>query len=345
MAGLTPGTTYFFGLKAADEAGNISALSNSPKGITAAVPKDRYEIFGSTEPTIVVVNTYSPLLVSSVNIFGTTNPASGIGVDFTISTFPVGATGQELTKSSETTVNGLANVLLKLGNIPAEYGVTATCASCEVSSRTVTFTCCGKLPNDDFKQYDVRWATHPYNTQTPTYTKTLRRAGCAVSALSTLINHYAEILPGLEISTTNPQKLNDVLETKMNPKGFDFNHDIDFMLVKSTSVSNGKIKYIQQMDYAYPLTDISIQKMRALIDKDIRNGSPVIVAVRRSNETETQKWKHFMLIVGKCGVKYIVSDPASMVGVLFDPTEKIKLQDKSFIGPVVSVRRFSKPSN
>lgn len=140
MAGLMPGTTYFFGLKAADEAGNVSGLSNSPKGITASVPQEKYSISRPPgQPELVVVNTQSNPFVSLVNIFGTTNPASGVAVSFAISVSPEGAIGQELTVlSTNTDSNGFAETRLKLGNIPAEYGVTATCASCEASSNTVS---------------------------------------------------------------------------------------------------------------------------------------------------------------------------------------------------------------
>jgi hypothetical protein len=35
VTGLLPGATYFFGIKTADEAGNVSGLSNSPQGVTS----------------------------------------------------------------------------------------------------------------------------------------------------------------------------------------------------------------------------------------------------------------------------------------------------------------------
>lgn len=295
---------------------------------------------GAAVPQIVNVGAWSAPQVSLVS--SAIEPVSGAKVDFSVSTWPAGAEGQELSKSSETTKNGLADVLLKLGNIPAEYGVAVTCPSCEAGASSHTFTCCGKLPNDDFKQYDVRWATHPYNTQTATYHKTLRRAGCAVSSLATLINYYSIAFPGLGVSTTTPKQLNDVLEGQTNPKGFDSNHDIKFDMVESSSVSNGKITYSQRTDYEYPLSPVSVKKMRKVIDAEINKGSPVIIVVRRSDSSETEEWTHFMLVVGKCGSKYIVSDPASFSETSIDPTEKIKLPDGTFVGPVISVRKFLK---
>ena len=120
IIGLMPGTTYFFAIKTADAAGNISGLSNSPQVVTTSVPKDKYELSGSTVPVIVPVNAWSAPLASLVNIFGSTIPAREIGVDFTISTYPAGAAGFFLSKSSEATnPQGQADVLLRLGDIPA----------------------------------------------------------------------------------------------------------------------------------------------------------------------------------------------------------------------------------
>ena len=340
VGGLAAGTTYYFGIKTADEAGNGSGLSNSPKGITTAVPTEKYEISLSTgDWQIVTISTWSAPLVSFVKIFGTTNPAREIGVSFIVSTYPAGAEGYDLTiLSTNTNSHGFAETQLKLGNIPAEYGVTATCASCEASSATVTFTCCGKLPNDDFKQYDVRWATHPYNTQTPTYTKTLQRAGCAVSVLSTLINHYAETFPELNIPTTTPKALNDVAENQLVPKGFDKRHDLNFLVIESTNVSNAKINFVN--DSPYTVSEYTIAGLRNLIDSDLKNKLPVIAAVKRTKNDKV--WKHFVVIIGKCGNKYIVSDPGNLIGTFFIPEDAITLNDNSTFGPLNDIRRFKK---
>lgn len=238
---------------------------------------------------------------------------------------------------------GLSSNTLMINQVPPyEYRITAICNECRAQMSSVTFTCCGKLPNDDFKQYDVRWKYELYNTTTPLYQKTIGQVGCALTAMATLINYYARNFPELNISATNPKDLNDILENRLNPKGYNSNHDIDFTYIKSKSISNGKIIYLQRKDYSYPLSESSIQEIHALIDEDLTNNLPVIIVVRRTNENETEEWKHFMLVVGKCRDKYIISDPASLVEELFDIKERIKLKNKSFIGPVIGIRRFSK---
>ncbi|MDQ7774357.1 MAG: hypothetical protein RDU13_12660, partial [Elusimicrobiales bacterium] len=59
-------------------------------------------------------------------------------LSFSITRYPPGATGQELTKAGErTSADGLADVQLRLGNIPAEYDVRAECASCDPEAGSV----------------------------------------------------------------------------------------------------------------------------------------------------------------------------------------------------------------
>lgn len=356
LTGLLPATTYFFGIKTADEAGNVSGLSNSPQGVTAAIPVEKYSLskYAPPEPHIVTVNAWSESLVSLVSIFGTTNPASGVKVDFSISTWPAGAQGQELSKSTEVVVNGLADVRIKLGNIPAEYGVTATCNSCEPSASSATFACCGKLPNDDFKQFDLRWATHPYNTQSALYTKNIGQKGCALTSLATVVNYYGIAFAELGISTTNPQRLNDTLVHNLKRKGYGFDdqHRLKFEMVSSTMVSGGKIVFNDRSDYALPLAPSDVENMRFTIDGDLNQRLPVIIAVNRSISVlnqitgiqEIKKWVHFVAVIGKCFDKYIISDPGSRMRKLINLEESTVLDEstQNTFGPVVGLRRFKK---
>lgn len=348
LPGLTPGTTYFFALKTTDEAGNTSGLSNSPKGITAAVPKDKYEIFGSTVPKIVIVNTWSTPLVSLVNIFGTTNPAREIGMSFSVSTYPAGAEGFSLSKSSEATnAQGLADVLLNLGNIPAEYGVTATCGKCEASARSVPFTCCGKLPNDDFKQSSSTWASQHYdnicttvpassnsyrpvykcdaaifnNPQYQKYKFTIRAKGCALSALATLINYYRDAY-SLPISSATPVTLNKYLGDN---SGYDAGGGVYFS--KVSDWSGNRIVYVTpKIDLAQIINGEIVTRgyLIQLVKNELLGNRPVIVRVSSG---------HFILVVGLCGQNFIVSDPGTDQRSLYDPTKAPKL---------TGVRRFKK---
>lgn len=314
LMGLTPGTVYFFAIKTADEAGNISGLSNSPQGITVAVPKDKYEIYGDTKPTIVVVNTWSAPLEGLVNIFGTTNPASGVKVDFSISTWPAGAQGQELSKSTEAAnANGIADVLLRLGNIPAEYDVTAICNSCEASASSVTFTCCGKLTNTDFKQYDIAWSTHSYDDRCHLIGSTvpfncnplsppansvpfnIRQRGCAMTAMANVLNYYHDRY-ALTYATTTPLALNQYLRDNT---GFD-SGDVKFSRVMDYTLSERTVCYSGKTE----LRDTTLNALRNRIDANLAQGNPVILRVPSPTNPS-----HFVVAIGKCEGNYLIADP------------------------------------
>ncbi len=281
----------------------------------------KYSIAKSTgDNQIVAVSSYTAPLAGLVNVSGTTTPANGIGVNFTISTFPAGAVGQELTKSSETTdANGLADVTLKLGNIPAEYGITATCPACEASASTVTFTCCGKLKNDHFSQsHEPNWSYAPYarHTSTETY-GTIGYLGCGVTALATLSNYYAANI-STSIPTTNPGILNTYLREMPGVTGYNASNDVQFSAIGIFSSST--VRYIRDESASVWEEGITRQILIDRTNREILAGRPVIFQIRRLRSDGTFG-PHFIVAVGKCGNNYIISDPIGGEERLYNPTE------------------------
>jgi len=328
----------------------IQAPDDKPYYIARYVAEEpkRYSITADTfTPKIAYVNEYTEPLISTVTIYGTTNPVKEIPVNFTISTYPAGATGQELTIiSTRTNQNGQAMTQLKLGNIPAEYGVTAFCPSCIPEFSSVTFTCCGKLKTDDFKQFDERWkseyydnicSTEPagtgryrpvYSCDDPIFDKpeyrdkkyqfTIWGKGCALSALATLINYYKDKY-NLPISSTTPKDLNNWLSENYSPKKeacFDKNGNLNFYCINS--YTNGKVEFLGFMD----IIDYNREQLINQTNNDINAGLPVILKI--SNPI------HYILVIGKCGVGFIVSDPEGKISI-YDPRG-----NRSIIG----IRRF-----
>ena len=319
LTGLTPGTTYFFGIKATDDAGNVSGLSNSPGGRTS--PAFKYAISRrSVDPQIVNISTWSMPLVSFANIFGTTTPAVDIGINFTISTFPAGAEGFVLSKSSEATnANGFADVLLRLGNIPAEYGVTATCNTCEPSASTATFTCCGKLPSDEFRQGDMRWSTHTLGSYPPA--NTIGRVGCALTSVANMLNFYNTV--STSIARTSPDLLNTAM---IQQNGYNANDDIRWDQVDRFAAGNLIQVDSPDVDQHHSQADII-----RLLDADLALGRPVIL--RGEHPPVGSGRLHFMLAIGKCQDRYIVADPNSPTGIrLYEPNETLL--------PLRGVRRY-----
>ena len=267
---------------------------------------------------IVAVSSYTTPLVGLVN--GTTGPASGIGVNFSISTFPVGAIGQELSRSSGTTdAAGLADVILKLGNIPAEYGVTATCPTCEASASSVTFTCCGKLPNDHFSQtHTPAWSYNQYARHSSTESNTtIGFLGCGVTALATLSNYYAANV-STSIPTTNPGRLNTYLRGLPGVTGYNANNDVEFSAIGVFSSST--VRYIKRESPNIEEAGITRQVLIDRTNREILAGRPVILQIRRLRPNGTFG-PHFILAVGKCGSGYIIADPIGGEERLYNPTD------------------------
>ncbi|MEA3307518.1 MAG: hypothetical protein U9Q34_07015 [Elusimicrobiota bacterium] len=79
-----------------------------------------------------------------------------------------------------------------------------------------------------------------------------------------------------------------------------------------------------------------------MIDSDLKEKLPVIAVVRRKNKSKSKVWKHFVVIIGKCGNKYIISDPGNLIGKTFIPENTITLGNQSAVGPLLDIRRFKK---
>jgi len=257
-------------------------------------------------------------MVSLVTISGTTNPVSDIAINFSISTYPINSTGQQLNKSSETTnQQGLADVKLKLGNIPTEYGVRAECPDCVPELSSVTFTCCGKLLTDHFSQSGIpEWSYNCYanNNCRVTPNATIGYRGCALTALATLINYYARTDPELNISTTNPGQFNEYLRRLPIPQGYDRRNNVNFDAIER--YSNRQIFYLGRYDVGrYHSEEVLIN----MADGLIKAGISLIFCVR----------DHFLLVIGKCGSNFIVSDPAGGMERLYNPDD---LSEREFEG-------------
>lgn len=320
LTGLNPGTSYYLALKTTDEAGNISGLSNSPSGKTSpdfniSISSGDAQIGNVNEPLPV------PLEILIENSAGTPIPWNGI--DFAISTFPAGAAGHTLSKSSDVTIaGGLADTVLTLGNIPADYGVTATCPDCVPEASTVTFKCCGKLKNDDFKQFDVRWSTYAYGAGV---SSTIGGAGCALSALATLSNYYRATV-STAIPATDPARLNTYLEETGG-----YQNGTVVVWSGINQFSGTRINYIR--DGSGDVNVLNTQtELLSRADTDILRRKPVVFRIRH-------RWpdghisSHFIVAVGKCGDEYLISDPGDNTRIRFNPNDP----DFLFVG----IRRFA----
>lgn len=258
------------------------------------------------EPLLTTTGVLSDPLVSYVTD-SEGNAAAGVNLAFSISRYPQGATGQELTKTSELTgESGLADVRLKLGNIPAEYDVKAECQSCTAETSTVTFTCCGKVPNDHFSQGGQMWSSTCYanNNCQIDPDATIGWRGCALTSLATLINYYnSSVYSG--IPRTNPGDLNTYLRDLPGYGGYNRNNDVEFSAIRR--YSSGRVSFVDRYDVDDPY---SRESLLDTADGLIRSGIPLMFRVGGP---------HFILVIGKCGSSFVVADPAGGREYLYNP--------------------------
>lgn len=142
VLGLAPGTTYYFALKTADPAGNVSALSNSPQGVTTGAELALSISTGSNQAGTITKTTRIPLTVKVVDAQGMA--VAGATVTFSTSAAPSGAAGHGLSIVSTTTAqDGTAATILTFGDHVGTYTVTAMCEGCAPGA--VTFNALATL--------------------------------------------------------------------------------------------------------------------------------------------------------------------------------------------------------
>ncbi|MGC8729108.1 MAG: C39 family peptidase [Elusimicrobiales bacterium] len=207
------------------------------------------------------------------------------------------------------------NVISLSHNLLGCY-LTAKCVDCVVEQNSVRFTCCGKLANDHFSQSEVdQWSYDcyaNYEGDCPGNKTSIGFRGCALTSLATLINYYAKEYPELNITPTEPGKLNKWLRDN---EGYDENNNVRFWLFYN--YTRGILDYIN--DDSCNLGDEGCETKRKIIDKmnlELMNKRPLILKIEYSG------FSHYVITTGKCENKYVISDPAGGKEYLYDPYDK-----------------------
>ncbi|MEK7390148.1 MAG: hypothetical protein AAB036_10675 [Elusimicrobiota bacterium] len=142
VMGLFPAATYYFALKAVDEAGNAGALSNTPVMATLGAGWTLTIVRGDGQVGTVTKAAAITLTVQVADASGMA--VAGASVTFSTSAAPAGAAGHRLSVLSTTTAsNGAAASVLTFGDHIGTYTVRAACAGYAPSS--VNFTVAAEL--------------------------------------------------------------------------------------------------------------------------------------------------------------------------------------------------------
>ncbi len=128
-----------------------------------------------------------------------------------------------------------------------------------------------------FRQSDPRWASDPLG---PSPTDTLSSAGCAVASCAMILASY-----GVD---TDPQRLNAFLNRNNG-----FTPEAWLKWEVAAGISPDKVRFVYEDVPSYQL-----------IDENLERGNPVIIRIRY-----TSGMTHFVVICGKNGYDYLITDP------------------------------------
>ena len=128
-----------------------------------------------------------------------------------------------------------------------------------------------------FRQSDPRWGSDPLG---PSPTDTLSSAGCAVASCAMILASY-----GVD---TDPQRLNAFL-TGHNG----FTPEAWLKWEVAAELSPDKVRFVYEDEPSYQL-----------IDENLERGNPVIIRIRYASGMT-----HFVVICGKNGYDYLITDP------------------------------------
>ncbi len=236
-------------------------------------------------------------------------PALGVPVIFSVSspTPKIGASVTPTTTQS-TFPNGIASTIFQVGGLPIEYQVTCNCPTCGPAGSSATFTACGKLGTNEFRQNDITWSTTTLGNHAPN--NPIGRVGCALSSVANLINFYNAA--SSSAVRTDPLQLNADMIAQ---RGYNNNDDIRWGAVANFTQAQIASAGDREIEPGTTRADLITD-----IDADVAQGRPVIIPGEHPPAGSGRY--HFMLVVGRCGGQYVIADPISPTGNrLYDPNE------------------------
>ncbi|MBI2788695.1 MAG: hypothetical protein HYX59_08440 [Elusimicrobia bacterium] len=243
----------------------------------------------------------SPLIVEARDAAGA--PQGNVIVNFSISSAPVGAVGQQLVSTDLQTnsFTGRAKTGFKVGNIPLEYEVKADCPSCGATSSSVTFQICGQLPATLLHQNGETWSNDVLDNHSRGWTLGVR--GCALTAYTMLLNVFKSRFQ-YTYPVSTPGTLNSFL-TDPDTYGFVPDANLDFDLA-SEQFTQDQVRFAGRFDVdtSPARYSASARGVMRRVDSSLAAGNPALVQVE-----STSLAGHFLTVIGRCGNLYLVKDP------------------------------------
>ncbi|MBI3754964.1 MAG: C39 family peptidase [Deltaproteobacteria bacterium] len=236
------------------------------------------------------------------------SPQSGIGIDWQVTNQPTGAGASVTPTSSATDSAGLASSTMKLGSLPGDYIVNATCSQC-TSGSPQTFTATAKC--QDVPQYHQDDYSDPYDSICKDYTNLtssgapgvkacgpsdetwkIKAKGCMLTNMAMILARYG--------TSFDPGTLNNAMTSDIDG----YTEDGDVKLQLPDVVTGTQIKYIEDSAYEGDFNR-KITVPKSLMDDYFKKCMPVIVQVYNS----LTKSMHWVVVTGKNGDDYTINDP------------------------------------
>jgi len=296
IIGLMPGTTYFFAIKTADEAGNVSGLSNSPAGMILLVDTTASAAVTDLAATAVSSNTVTLAwtapgddgivgTASSYDIRYTTAGVIASTADYNFATQAQGEPAPQIAGSTETfTVTGLAPGTTYFFGIRTadEAGNISGLSNCVFTGTCVEVT---GVPNwKQFRDGTNTWWDDDYDHTT----KKISTLGCFLTAAAQVAKKHG--------FNTDPGKLNAML--KKTAGGFDGkNLDPEVMVATITA---------QGIALNYKRVYGTNAKLMSLLEDSLHSGEPVILQLYSASIVGGS---HFVVATKKCNNTISINDP------------------------------------
>ena len=305
---LQTGKDYYHRLIATNGAGTTyGEIVKIPKEeLSKGCGKILQNYSGSGQEGLICETLKEPFTVKATDTSG--NPEAGIGIGWQIAAEPQGAGASVTPTNSATSSDGLASSTLKLGSLPGDYTVNATCSACTEGSPQ-TFTAMAKCPDvpqyyqddysDDYdgicKDYENLTASGEPGVKSCASANdkpwSIKDKGCALTNMAMVMGRYG--------NTASPSTWNKFL-TQIGG----YTEDGNIWWTVPDVITGGGIKLIERSAYSGD-RKLGITVPKSLMDDYLKKCMPVIAQVYNSLE----KSMHWVVVTGKDGNDYIINDP------------------------------------
>jgi len=325
---LQTGKDYYHRLIATNGAGTTyGEIVKIPKEeLSKGCGKILQNYSGSGQEGLICETLKEPFTVKATDTSG--NPEAGIGIGWQIAAEPQGAGASVTPTNSATSSDGLASSTLKLGSLPGDYTVNATCSACTEGSPQ-TFTAMAKCPDvpqyyqddysDDYdgicaigidpntkKKYGVKPCEkdaqgNVLSTEIP---YTIADKGCALTSMGMVLDRYDK----------NPINLPSLLNTTLKYsylfkfKGYKEDGAVYWDAVNYITGGQVKFKDEEALD-GHWINNVQQSLSKSEIDQYLDKCSPVVVKVKRIRKDGSWGW-HWVVVTGKSETDYKINDPA-----------------------------------